>query len=602
MKKNITLKFIAISIIVAIVVFALSFMYLRDVHKHLSINNAKTIANVINHYISFSYFDDNLKQVNSFFKEIEKDEKINQIWMVVLDDTLNISNYKYIKNKAYDDIDKKIIQTSKLSYKFDDGFLNTHIRISIPYNSLDNKVGFLSLDMKLSLMEKLNIDILYIIPILVFVASLFILISFRKKIVLYSGLFDNITNSLNTLIKGNFREVPYPNGLDDELKSTVNNLNKILINYKNTTDDIDKKLKIFIGDYTDDSTSSPLEKSRDIVTTLSNLYKFKKDIETAVSKDEIYEKLSKVLNEQFGLKNFNIVEFSLLKYKVQKVKNFGAGFLCRSCFRKEHNLSKFIKEKDDVVLVNYCPDCVQMKEQGKYPYRISLKITKEVYLILNFLLDNEGDLKKFKDNIHFIKSYIEESINHIEVHFLMQILKEQAFKDSLTSLYNRTFLDKYCDKIVQKAQRENYKIAVLLIDMDYFKAVNDEYGHDIGDKVLKELSRVLLESIKKTDIAIRYGGEEFLVLLPNINSEEDAINIANRIRINVSKNNIEVYKDMILRKTVSIGLSIYPTDSNNFDTVVKNADIALYEAKRQGRNKVIRISNDDESISGVDLF
>lgn len=139
-----------------------------------------------------------------------------------------------------------------------------------------------------------------------------------------------------------------------------------------------------------------------------------------------------------------------------------------------------------------------------------------------------------------------------------------------------------------------------MLDMDHFKAVNDEYGHDIGDLVLKELAQILEDTVRESDIVVRYGGEEFIVLLVNIKSEEDALNVAQKIAQRVRENEIDVYAGSKLKKTVSIGLSMYPQDSTKLDTVIKNADIALYEAKNSGRDKVVRFK--EEQVTSVDLF
>ncbi|NQY93864.1 MAG: GGDEF domain-containing protein, partial [Campylobacteraceae bacterium] len=174
------------------------------------------------------------------------------------------------------------------------------------------------------------------------------------------------------------------------------------------------------------------------------------------------------------------------------------------------------------------------------------------------------------------------------------------FRDGLTGLYNRKFLDEHSKKIIPYAKRENINIGVLMLDMDHFKAVNDEYGHDIGDKVLKELSRILEESVRESDIVVRYGGEEFIVLLVGISGVEDSMKVANKIRERVRENEIDVYAGAKLKKTISIGLSMFPEDSNTIEGVMKNADIALYEAKSGGRDKVVRFN--EEQISSVDLF
>ena len=125
-----------------------------------------------------------------------------------------------------------------------------------------------------------------------------------------------------------------------------------------------------------------------------------------------------------------------------------------------------------------------------------------------------------------------------------------------------------------------------MIDMDYFKKVNDSYGHEAGDIVLKTLSNILKSSIRKSDIAIRYGGEEFLIILQNIKSIDDAVKVAEKIRENVQNTIIDIGEKSI-KKTISIGISIFPDHCMKGWECIKYADIALYEAKRTGRNKVV---------------
>ena len=182
----------------------------------------------------------------------------------------------------------------------------------------------------------------------------------------------------------------------------------------------------------------------------------------------------------------------------------------------------------------------------------------------------------------------------------MNALKDSAFRDGLTGLYNRKFLDEHTKKLIPQAKRDEFSVGVLMLDMDHFKAVNDEYGHDIGDKVLKELALILVDTVRESDLVIRYGGEEFIVLLVGVNSEQDAINVAHKIGQKVRENEIDVYAGAKLKKTVSIGLSMFPADSTNFNSVMKNADIALYEAKSTGRDRLVRFK--EEQVSSVDLF
>ncbi len=126
-----------------------------------------------------------------------------------------------------------------------------------------------------------------------------------------------------------------------------------------------------------------------------------------------------------------------------------------------------------------------------------------------------------------------------------------------------------------------------MCDMDFFKQVNDEYGHDIGDSVLKDTSRVLRESVREADVVIRFGGEEFLILL--IDTEPGyGIQVAEKIRENIEKTAFKSSKGGILKKTISMGISEFPKDTDGFWQAIKYADVALYNAKDTGRNRCVR--------------
>jgi diguanylate cyclase (GGDEF)-like protein len=167
----------------------------------------------------------------------------------------------------------------------------------------------------------------------------------------------------------------------------------------------------------------------------------------------------------------------------------------------------------------------------------------------------------------------------------MNILKDSSLKDALTGLYNRRYLDEFIDEIHDSSK----VFSILMIDIDYFKQINDKYGHDIGDNVLKGISEVLRSNIKGSDLAIRFGGEEFLILLFNITAQ-NAIKKADEIRIEFSK---KIFKsnEGDFSKTLSIGISHYPSQSDTIWHNIKYADVALYEAKNSGRNKVIEFKD-----------
>jgi diguanylate cyclase (GGDEF)-like protein len=156
----------------------------------------------------------------------------------------------------------------------------------------------------------------------------------------------------------------------------------------------------------------------------------------------------------------------------------------------------------------------------------------------------------------------------------------------MTGLYNRRFLEEFIDQVMKQAKRNEDAYAVLMLDVDHFKDVNDTYGHDVGDKVISAIGTVLRHNIREADLAIRYGGEEFLVLLHNA-TQEGAMRVAKKIHKNFAELSFEVDSGKILKKTMSIGISYFPKDAPSIWKCIKYADTALYVAKTTGRNKIV---------------
>jgi diguanylate cyclase (GGDEF)-like protein len=186
----------------------------------------------------------------------------------------------------------------------------------------------------------------------------------------------------------------------------------------------------------------------------------------------------------------------------------------------------------------------------------------------------------------FIAVYLREAAPVLEAKRLMEHLRESSLRDAMTGLYNRRFLEEYTTTLVATSQRRQSPFSVLMLDLDYFKQVNDTFGHEAGDKVLKTLAETLVKSVRTSDMVIRYGGEEFLIVLLDTGAEL-AMNVAEKIRAKVEETKVSLPGTM-LQKTISIGVSEFPADTDTFWQVVKFADVALYEAKSQGRNRVIR--------------
>lgn len=196
------------------------------------------------------------------------------------------------------------------------------------------------------------------------------------------------------------------------------------------------------------------------------------------------------------------------------------------------------------------------------------------------------------------KNYLEQlasqtSITINRAHVYAEILKH-ATLDALTGFYNRRQLEERIKQEIASAKRQKTSLCAIMTDIDYFKKVNDTYGHAAGDMVLKAVSKIMRSQLREYDIAARYGGEEFAILLPFTNEEEAAM-VAERLRKSVENKVIDISKSSSdaniknIRVTISLGVYKY---SGKDDELLKNADKALYEAKETGRNKVVIYKND----------
>lgn len=175
--------------------------------------------------------------------------------------------------------------------------------------------------------------------------------------------------------------------------------------------------------------------------------------------------------------------------------------------------------------------------------------------------------------------YLSESVK------LYRKLKNEATVDFLTGLNNVRQFDISFNSIIEQAINKGESVALLYLDIDYFKKINDTYGHSSGDIVLKKLADILRDTCKPFDIISRNGGEEFSVLLLDC-SASNALIIGERIRKNVETNEFYISSKVSIPVTISIGISTYPDTISNIHELLESADVALYKAKKTGRNKV----------------
>jgi two-component system, cell cycle response regulator len=169
----------------------------------------------------------------------------------------------------------------------------------------------------------------------------------------------------------------------------------------------------------------------------------------------------------------------------------------------------------------------------------------------------------------------------------VQLSIEMAVTDALTGLHNRRYMETHLASLVEQAASRGKPLALLVLDIDYFKSVNDTYGHDAGDDVLREFAIRVRKSIRGIDLACRYGGEEFVVVMPETDMAI-AATVAERVRRRIAGEPFAIgHQGQTLNVTISIGLAALASSADTAATILKRADQALYRAKRDGRNRVV---------------
>jgi len=250
------------------------------------------------------------------------------------------------------------------------------------------------------------------------------------------------------------------------------------------------------------------------------------------------------------------------------------------------------------------PVIIKKEEIEKYTDDPLLKVfhTKELIIVPLRAKENVNGLI-IADNIYTQKSISNDDIKifsllssqaglAIENSQLFEIAVQKSHKDSLTDLWNHGYFQDTLLKELKKAQNKNEKLSLLMIDIDNFKLLNDTYGHQNGDTVIRELASILKDSFREMDYICRYGGEEFSIILTKANREK-AFDIAERMREAIMSHTfVNFNPDHNIKVTVSIGLATFPDDAGDHEELIEKADRSMYIAKMGGKNQTIIYDND----------
>ncbi len=312
---------------------------------------------------------------------------------------------------------------------------------------------------------------------------------------------------------------------------------------------------------------------------LNSFYSFSKDLSLAYSEEELFDVLEKYFLKYGELLHYFGIDPITGEVLTTYLKGKKEGW--EDCLVSDVKECKVFKTGSTFLSDKTSP-CSFLKIKDKYSLCMPLFFEGKLEGILTLLREepfSEEEVKYLEDK----KRVFNVFLNQLK---LLKEYRELSIRDPLLGIYNRRFLIEVLKKEEERAKRSVSSFSLLLMDLDKFKRINDQYGHFIGDLVLRKFCEIVLLNIRNLDILGRWGGEEFLLLLPET-FKEKAVIVAERIREVLEKTEIFVSEGLSLKITVSIGVAEYPQDGLFSEEIIKKADLRLYKAKELGRNRVV---------------
>lgn len=332
-----------------------------------------------------------------------------------------------------------------------------------------------------------------------------------------------------------------------------------------------------------------------LVDNIFTVNSFKGIIEEEETPADVQQRLATLLRERYHFAAMFIYEIQPNKNSICVAYSSDFSKICSAEMLENNALCRAKRTGHAISSLQYDGICKQFPHGETMEHHCIPMISGgKVISVVQILYPKNAppeQLLDFEEEIKRASRYIKEATPVLEAKRFASALQESTLKDPMTDLYNRRFLESYMDTLIAGATRRSTEIGILMCDMDFFKEVNDTHGHEAGDIVIKKTAEIIETSVRASDMVIRYGGEEFLVLLIDLKDRKTAEELAQRIRSNMEATIFKL-SGTNLKKTISVGYSMFPTDSDGFWEAIKFADVALYRAKEEGRNRVIGFTRD----------
>jgi len=608
LNAKVTFFFISIFSGLLAVLLAISLYAFRTFSIASATDHIRTAGEIVRVHLTESMINGVIDKRENFLRRLVEVQGLTSARVIRSPEVEKQFGKGLSQEAAADDLERQVLQEGKPRFEVIKEGGETIFRGIIPYiatasgnpNCLQCHqvsegavLGAVSMSMSIEALREKALITVAGIGAVVAIFALLLVFLLRRLLRPISETANAVEEAVQRALRGDFK-AKVDKKTNDEIGQIAGDMNRLLVFLDDGLNRIGSNVAR-LTDRTPAPDENQLTATIDMVESLTRAAHFKQAIEEDEVKIEIYQRLSIALQQEFKQKEFSLYEVSSNKKQMKTIMVDGEiADTCRWC--------------DPQILVR--PEACRVRRTGHlvdsitnpeicYSFRPPAELGERRHLCFPIiqsgavgsvvqLLAPPEKAAELLTSAPYINVYLREAAPVLETKRLMENLRDATLRDPMTGLNNRRFLEEYVETLVASVQRKRTQAAILMLDLDYFKMVNDTYGHDAGDAVLKALSSLLTQSVRASDLVIRYGGEEFLIIL--IDSEGVAAdNVAEKIRLAVENLQVQV-AGITLQKTISIGIADFPTDSETFWQAVKFADVALYQAKERGRNRVIRFS------------
>ena len=562
---------------------------------------AQLVAESVKHGLTAHMVNGIMANRDFYVNQTKKMNGVDDLWIIRAESI--VKQYGEGEDIVRDDIDRKVLATGESIERVNENFLgHSTYRITIPYKAEKTKeincmscheaqegetLGVISMVMTVDDLKQISTKIILITSIIAFFLMFGIIWYVKKLMNPYFAIFGLIKKVMKKANRGDYSG--RIEGINEgEAKEVAHWINEHMDKLQKSLIAIEDQIDVFLTAHKAAENSDPIIDVKNTVTRLADIYRFRQTIEKDEHIEDVYIRFANILESKFGINNFHFIEADTTNKKTEVVYVHNEIFcdpVSNGCRADRTN-----SMVDSCQFKQVCNKFNSEKAEGRDYMCIPYSISNDLDFILSIVCQDKDEQERVRELLPLIHDYVDSAKPEIVSKKLMQILERSAQTDALTGLYNRKFLEKYIDNVLYKGAMKNIPCGIMMVDIDYFKLINDNYGHDIGDIAIKTIANTLIDVVESKDVVIRFGGEEFIVVLLECD-EVKLHETAEKIRIAFSQQQIQA-KSETFSKTVSIGTSLFPNIDKSFWKYVKQSDIALYKAKQSGRNKVVRYTEE----------